>query len=492
MAQPLKILLTSAEVVPFAKTGGLADVAGALPKALEELGHDIRVAMPRYGRIDPEKFQLKRTIDRLDVPMNHFSESVGVLEGKLGKDIPVYMIDSPNYFNREGIYGYQDDGERFVLFCRATMEMLKVLNWKPDIIHCNDWHTAIIPNWMATIYRSDPFFADTATVYTIHNLAYQGVFGYRILEIAGIDEYGFVYPQISELANAVDLMGRGILFADIVTTVSETYAKEIRTSEFGEKLDPLLRDRADVLYGILNGVDYEEQNPATDKYIAKNYDIDSLDAKLENKVALQKEANLPQDPDTPLIGLISRLANQKGFDILGRSIDHLLDLTNVQVVLLGTGDQHYHEMFSNLARQFPQKVSVFLTFNAALAQKIYAGTDMFLMPSRFEPCGLGQLIAMRYGSVPIVRATGGLADTVEDINPARGYGTGFVFKAYDRWALFAAVIRALETYRYKDIWRTIQERGMRADFGWQTSARKYVSAYERALELRHGKVEALQ
>ncbi|MBI2864375.1 MAG: glycogen synthase [Chloroflexi bacterium] len=491
MSKPLKILFTSAEVVPFAKTGGLADVAGALPKALEELGHDVRVAMPRYGRIDIEKFQLQKAIEHLKVPMNHFAETVSIYEGKLGKNVPVYMVDSPNYFNREGIYGYQDDGERFVLFCRATIEMLKTLNWQPDIIHCNDWHTAIIPNWMATIYKDDPFFANTATVYTIHNLAYQGVFGYRILEIAGIDEHGFVYPQISELANVVDLMGRGILFADVVNTVSETYAKEIRTAEYGEKLDPLLRDRADSLFGIVNGVDYEEQNPATDKFIAKNYDLDSLDAKLENKLALQKESNLPQDPDVPLIGMISRLTNQKGFDILGQCVDHLLDLHSVQFVLLGTGDQHYHEMFGNLVRQYPQQAAVFLTFNAALAQKIYAGSDMFLMPSKFEPCGLGQLIAMRYGSVPIVRATGGLADTVEDVNPARGYGTGFAFKPYDRWALFSAIVRALETYKYKSIWRQIQERGIKADFGWATSARKYVGAYERALEIRKGRVGEL-
>ncbi|MDO8670986.1 MAG: glycogen synthase [Dehalococcoidia bacterium] len=488
MSRPLKILFASAEVVPFAKTGGLADVAGALPKALEELGHDIRVVMPRYGRIDIEKFHLQKVVEHLDVPMNHSTETVSVYKGNIGKNVPVYTIDSPTYFNREGIYGYQDDGERFILFCRAALEMVKALDWQPDIIHCNDWHTAIIPNWMATIYKDDPFFAKTATVYTIHNLAYQGVFGYRILEIAGIDEQGFVYPQISELSNVVDLMGRGILFADVVNTVSETYAEEIRTPEYGEKLDPVLRDRADCLVGIVNGVDYEEQNPLTDSFLVKNYDVNSIDAKIENKVALQKEANLPQDPDVPLIGMISRLTNQKGFDILGSCIDHLFNLNNVQLVLLGTGDQHYHEMFSDLVRQFPHQAAVFLTFNAALAQKIYAGSDMFLMPSKFEPCGLGQLIAMHYGSVPIVRATGGLADTVEDLNPALGCGTGFVFKPYDRWALYGAIIRALETYRYKTVWRQIQERGMKADFGWERSAKKYISLYEKALVTKIGRV----
>lgn len=474
----------SAEVVPFAKTGGLADVAGALPKALEDLGHDVRVAMPRYGRIEPEKFKLVTEIEHLEVPMEDYHEPVSVMKGRIGRDIPVYLINSEKYFNREGIYGYQDDGERFVLFCRAALETLRALDWTPDIIHCNDWHTGIVPNWLKTVYKDDPFFAKTASVYTIHNLAYQGVFGYRILEIAGIDEYGFVFPQIAELANAVDLMGRGILFADVVNTVSEKYAQEILTPEYGERLDPLLRDRKDRLFGIVNGIDYDEMNPATDKYISARFDFNSLDNRIQNKHALEKEANLPVSEDVPVIGMISRLANQKGFDILGDMLDHVLAHTAVQFVILGTGDQHYHEMFSNFARRYPERMSVFLTFNTPLAQKIYAGSDMFLMPSRYEPCGLGQMIAMRYGSVPIVRATGGLDDTVKDFNPATNEGTGFVFESYDAWALYATVIRALENYRYKKTWRTLQKKGMSADFSWNASAKKYVDLYNKALEFR--------
>jgi len=482
--QPLKVLLLSAEVVPFAKTGGLADVAGSLPKAIRALGHDIQVAMPRYGRIDPAKFGLKEVLPAFPVPMDKQMEEAAVLQGSIASNVPVYMIENAKYYDRDGIYMYPDDAERFIFFCRSSLEMLKRLDWRPDIIHCNDWHTAIIPNWLKTIYKDDPFFAHTATVYTIHNLAYQGIFGYRVLEIAGIAEYGFMYhPEMADLTEVVDFMARGIFFADVINTVSERYAQEILTPEFGEKLDPLLRDRRDRLFGILNGIDYEVMNPATDKYIAQNFDVNSLEKRVQNKVALQQEADLKQDAAVPLIGVISRLTDQKGFDILGDVIDHLLDL-DLQLVVLGTGDPHYHEMFSRLAQAYPAKAAIFLTFNAELARKIYAGTDMFLMPSRFEPCGLGQMIAMRYGSVPIVRATGGLADTVKDFDPYTGEGNGFSFARYDRWALFATIVRAMENYKYRDTWGKLQAKGMTADFSWDASAKKYVDLYYRALAAR--------
>ena len=482
--QPLKILLLSAEVVPFAKTGGLADVAGSLPKAIRALGHDVRVAMPRYGRVDPQRFELKEVVPRFPVPMDKQLEEAGVLQGHIGSDVPVYMIENGKYYDRDGIYMYPDDAERFIFFCRSSLEMLRHLDWQPDIIHCHDWHTAIVPNWLKTIYKEDPFFAQTATVYTIHNLAYQGVFGYRVLEIAGIAEYGFMYhPEMADLTEVVDFMARGIFFADVINTVSERYAREILTPEFGEKLDPLLRDRRDRLFGILNGIDYEVMNPATDKYIAQNYDAEHPEKRSPNKLALQQEAGLTADAAVPLVGIISRLTDQKGFDILADVIDHLLDL-DLQFVVLGTGDPHYHEMFSRVAQAYAGKAAVFLTFNAELAQKIYAGADLFLMPSRFEPCGLGQMIAMRYGSVPVVRATGGLADTVRDFDPRSGEGNGFSFEPYDRWALFAAIMRAVENFKYKDTWRKLQVRGMSADFSWSASARKYIDLYHRALAAR--------
>ncbi len=478
--QPLKVLILAAEIVPFVKVGGLADVVGALPKALQALGHDVRLVMPRYRQVDLERFQLTTVLEDIPVKMGNYEVQVTVCQGTIGDNIPVYMIDAPRYFDRENIYGYTDDGERFILFCRAALEAIRVLNWSPDIVHCNDWHTGIVPNWMHTLYHDDPFFAHTATVYTIHNLAYQGIFGYRILEVAGVAANGFVYPQIAELANVVDIMGRGILFADAITTVSERYAQEILTPTFGERLDHILRARRDRLFGILNGVDYQEINPSTDHYIHTTFDITSLDAREENKIALQEQAHLPVRSDVPLLAMISRLADQKGFDLLSQIIQPLL-AQGVQFVVLGIGDQHYHEMFQSLAARYPEQVAIFLTFNTELAQRIYAGSDMFLMPSRFEPCGLSQLIAMRYGSVPIVRCVGGLADTVQEYNPHTGEGNGFVFNNYDPWELFAAIVRALEVFRFKDIWRTLQQRGMLADHSWHASAIRYVEVYRNAL-----------
>ncbi|MHB0867830.1 MAG: glycogen synthase [Chloroflexota bacterium] len=483
MADPLKVLFMASEMVPFAKTGGASEVAGALPKALRALGHDVRVAMPRYGRIDPAKFALRPVISNLAIPIDDHSEPINVLTTEVGDDLPVYFIDSEKHFGRENLYGYSDDGERFVFYSRGTMEMLKALHWKPDIIHLNDWHTAIVANWLKTIYREDPFFHETASVYTIHNLAYQGIFGWRILEIAGVEEYGFMYPHMDDFPNVVALMAHGILFADAISTVSESYAREILTPEYGEKLHTLLNDRRDRIHGILNGIDYETINPATDTYLPQQFDISSLDKRVANKLAFQREANLPVDENVPLIGAISRLNSQKGFDILGEVIDALVDLP-LQLVIMGTGDQYYHEMLTRLARRHPNRVAVFLTFNTALAQRIYGGSDIFLMPSRFEPCGSSQMIAMRYGSVPVVRSTGGLADTVKDFEPRTGEGNGFTFDKYSGMMLFSAIVRALESYKYRDVWRRLMEAGMRADYSWSATARKYEELYRKSLQVR--------
>jgi starch synthase len=488
MENPLQILLLSAEMVPFAKTGGLADVAGALPKALKAHGHDIRVAMPRYGRIDRERFKLDEVLAPYSVPLDDRTEEAGLLHATLPSasgDIPVYMVDNAHYYDRDGIYMYEDDADRFIFFCRAVLEGIKQLGWQPDVIHCHDWHTAIVPNWLKTVYKHDPFYAQTACVYTIHNLAYQGIFGYRVLEIAGVDEYGFIaHPDMPHLNDVVDFMGRGIYYADILNTVSETYANEILQPEFGEGLDPLLRDRRDRLYGVLNGIDTEINNPATDSYIAARYDAGDLNGKIECKLDLQREANLPQSRTTPVIGAISRLADQKGFDLIDSIIEPLLRHNDVQVVILGTGEQRYHDRLNEMRARFPQQIAALLTFNAPLAQKIYAGSDMFLMPSRFEPCGLGQMIALRYGSIPIVRETGGLADTVRNFDPTTGEGNGFAFRNYDSMALYATIIRAVENYRYRPIWQQLMLRAMAADHSWDASARKYVDLYHRAMATR--------
>lgn len=485
---PLRVLFIASEGVPYVKTGGLADVIGALPRALRRLGHDVRVALPRYKTIDPERWQLKTVLSDLSVPMNHDMIPVRVLEAPPSEGVPFYFIDSEHYFQREKLYGYNDDGERFILFCRAVLEFVRTTGWAPDIIHCHDWHTAIVPNWTKTIYRDDPLLSTAATVYTIHNLAYQGIFGYRILEVAGVAEEGFLYPEVLELANVVDLMGRGILFADAVSTVSPRYAREILTPEFGERLDPVLRDRKDRLYGILNGIDVHEHDPATDPYIAAHYDAFSLEKRPANKRALQETAHLPIAGSTPVIGIISRLSDQKGFDLLDQVVIPLLE-QGIQLIVSGTGDQHYHSMFQRLALRYPQQVSVHLTFSAEMSQRIYAGSDMLLMPSRFEPCGLTQMLAMRYGSIPIVHRTGGLADTVQELDPATNSGNGFVFTRYDPFHLFAAVMRALEVYKLHDVWQDLMQRAMLADYSWDASAEQYVALYRRAQELRRLAVE---
>jgi starch synthase len=477
---PLKILLVSAEVAPFAKVGGLADVAGALPKALRALGHDVRVVMPRYGSIDVDKYRLRPVLRELPVPLAHQPVNASLLEGRIGEDVPIYFIDNPQFFGREGMYGFWDDDARFIYFSRAALEMLRPLGFQPDVIHVNDWHTAVIPNMLARLYAKDPFYADIATVLTIHNLAFQGVYGYGTLHLAELEQWGLIKPGISGLDDIVNLLGRGVWFADVVNTVSNRYAEEILTPEYGEKMDPLLRVFKSKLHGIINGIDYEVFNPETDASIATRYAIGSVEKKIENKRALQQEVGLPENPSVPVVGLISRLYDQKGLDLIANIMWGLMRL-NLQLVVLGAGDSRYEEMFRANARDNPLKVSATIGFKPVLAQHIYAGSDIFLMPSRFEPCGLGQLISLRYGTIPIVRATGGLADTIEDWDPVRQLGNGFVFTAYDHWDLYAQVIRSLETYRQPQQWRKLQANAMATDVSWTNSATNYVGLYRTAL-----------
>lgn len=479
--QPLKILLLAAEVVPFAKTGGLADVAGSLPPAVRALSHDIRVAMPRYGRIDPNRFNLTLLPKTFTVPIDDHMEPGQLREGRLAHDVPIYFVENARYFDREGIYMYPDDAERFIFFCRGALEGVRQLGWQPDVIHCHDWQTALVPNWLKTIYARDPFFSQTTSVYTIHSLAFRGIFGRRVLEIAGIAEYEFTAgPDSARNGQVVDFMARGITYADVISTVSPTYAREILTPEFGENLDGLLRQRQDRLFGILNGLDVEDYNPATDPHIARHYTAETLERRVENKAALQRYAGLEVAPEVPLLGAISRLVDDKGFDLIQAMLEPMLKHLGVQFVLMGTGEERYHRFFLELAQRYPGRVAIFLTFNTPLARRIYAGTDIFLMPSRFEPCGLGQMIAMRYGSVPLVRAVGGLVDTVQDYDPVTQTGTGFLFRPYDALAFYTAVVRAVEAYRCAAIWRGLQQRGMQQDFSWQASARAYIELYRLA------------
>ncbi len=485
MPSPFNLLYLSAEMSPYASTGGLAQVAAALPRALRHLGDDVRVVLPRYGLIDPQRQGLRPIFAAMEAPFDHEDEQMGLWQAP-DPNLPTYFIEHDRFFgSRHGIYSFPDDAERFIFYSRASLEACRRLEWRPHVIHCNDWHTAIIANWLRTILADDPFFAETAVVYNIHNLAYQGIFGHRVLETAGIASYGFIaHPDVSAgLNEVVSLMARGIIFADMIVAVSPTYAHEIQTPRFGEGLDPLLRDRKNRLAGILNGIDYESYDPCRDPNIVACYDAENTGPRRLCKAALQAEAGLPQSPSTPLICLTSRLTDQKGYDILASIIEPLLSHVDAQWVIMGTGEQRYHDFLTDLQRRHPERMAVFLTWDAGLRRRLFAGSDIFLMPSRHEPCGLDQMLAMHYGALPVVHATGGLADTVIDHRPPV-VGTGFTFDSYDGMALFGTVVRAVEVYGYPELWAAIQRHAMQQDFSWTQPAHAYHDLYRRARSLK--------
>ncbi len=464
MAGALKVLLASSEVVPFAKTGGLADVAGALPQALEELGVDVRVIMPKYASV-----KLKENF------------------GKLGKNVKVYFVENDGYFARPQLYGdkfgdYKDNLDRFAFFSRQVLERAKQENFRPDIIHCNDWQTALVPVYLNTLYKYDPFFASTKTVFTIHNLAYQGLFPKEEFPKTGLD-WSLFNIRYFEFYDKMNLMKAGLVYADLLNTVSPTYAEEIQTSEFGCGLEGVIKTRRDSLSGILNGIDYGAWNPETDNKIFKKYSSATIGDKYANKEMLQEEVGLKVNRSIPLIGTISRLADQKGFDLVAAIIDKVLKM-DVQFVLLGTGDNKYHVLFEKIQKTHAKSAAIFLKFDAILAQKIYASSDLFLMPSRYEPCGLGQLISFKYGTVPIVRQTGGLKDSVTEFDPSTGEGSGFTFTGYEAERLLAAVKKAVSTYSKKEVWAKLVKKVMGYDYSWTRSAKDYVEMYERAIEKR--------
>jgi starch synthase len=470
----MKILFVSPEVVPFAKTGGLADVAGSLPKALKELGHDVRIFMPRYKKVDPAKFGLKKA-------------GGDIYESTLpGSDVIVYFFEDENYFgSSEELYqvkgkDYENNLERFSAFCKAALRFMKKINWQPDVVHCNDWQSALIAAYLKTLYRDDPFFQKTAAVYSIHNMGYLGAFPKEKLPSTGLGWEEFSMDKL-EFWGKIALTKAGFVYADVISTVSQTYAKEIQTEEFGHGLDGLLRFRAQDVYGIVNGLDYDLWNPATDPYIPRHYSAATLPLKSENKSELQKLCGLPQKKTIPLIGMISRLADQKGLDILAGALDEIMHM-KCQFVVLGTGDPKYHELLKEMKEKYPEHIGISLKFDAKLAQLIYAGSDMFFMPSRYEPCGLGQLISFKYGTIPIVRKTGGLEDTVHDFNPKAAEGDGFVFEEYSSDALCGAVRKAIETYKKKSLWKRLQEKVMEYDYSWEASAKKYEELYAKALK----------
>ncbi|MDQ6905634.1 MAG: glycogen synthase [Chloroflexota bacterium] len=485
--------MLSAEVAPYAKVGGLADVAGSLPLALADAGHEIVVAMPRYASIDPYRHAL-------DPPTNGFmvtlgwgtSHGFGFYETRMGAEtLPdnarprIIFADNTILFGAPQVYGLANDHERFFFFCRAALQWCTENDWRPDIVHCHDWHTAIAVHWLRYTMQWDRFWDRAATVFTIHNLAYQGVFGGDyLLGLADINGTQMLPIEYARFGGAANPMARGIVESDLVNTVSPTYHNEICTPESGEMLDTILRERGNAFVGILNGIDETVWNPATDPEIAAHYDAGNRAAKAQNKAALQHDLGLDTDPHAPVIGVVSRLVEQKGFDLVARIADRIVD-EGAQFVVLGTGDPAIENDFRRVAAQRPNRVAVRLGFDAHQASRIYAGSDLFLMPSRFEPCGLGQMIAMRYGTLPIVRRTGGLADTVTDYDPSAHAGTGFLFDVYDPEACFGAVRWALETYRDPAAWEMLVSGAMARDFSWAASARQYIALYERAVAARH-------
>ncbi len=486
----MKVIYVSSEVVPFAKTGGLAEIAGTIPKYLKKLGVDIIIIMPLYKVIKENNFHLIKTDIQVETRIGDKIQIGYIYKGFLpNTNVPIYFLACEEYYNREGLYNYpgstkdyEDNCERFVFFSRSVLEICEKLNINPDIIHCNDWQTGLAPVFLKTIYAWKKSFKNTKAIMTIHNIAYQGLFWHWDMKLTGLDWSLFSWKQL-EFYGKLNLLKGGIIFSDLITTVSKTYAKEIQTPEYGVGLDGVLRERANDLYGIVNGIDYTVWNPETDKFIVANYGINSLNGKQFCKKDLQNKYKLPER-DVPIIGMISRLTDQKGLDLI---VDKFQDLMKIdlQFILLGKGEDRYHKIFESYAKAFPQKVAVKLIFDERSAHEIEAGSDMFLMPSRYEPCGLNQLYSLRYGTVPIVRDTGGLADTITDVrlgNISNGKANGFSFKEYNSDLLLATLLRALDLFKNKDKWTNFMKNGMAQDWSWEKSAREYYGLYKKVVK----------
>ncbi|MEN3335278.1 MAG: starch synthase [Blastocatellia bacterium] len=471
----MNILLAASEVVPYAKTGGLADVAGALPKALARRGHRVRVVMPRYN-IDKITGNAELLPVALAVPFNFTTRQTAVYVDRSGA-APVYFIDAPEYFSRGKLYGEPDDAERFAFFSRAVVEFARVLNEPLDIIHLNDWMTGLVPVYLKTVYAGDPAFAGTRTLFTIHNLAFHGYFDTYDLGKFGLPDWLNRTDGGLEFHGMGSALKGGLIFSDAISTVSPRYAQEIQTPDFGYQFDGLLRARRNDLFGILNGIDYDEWSPERDHYLAARYSIDDTSGKRECKRDLLKSFGLPEDLDRPMIGCISRLSDQKGFDLIIDIAWQMLE-RGVFFVLLGSGAEFYERRFQALRDARPQQVGVYLGYSNEMAHKIEAGADMFLMPSKFEPCGLNQMYSLRYGTPPVVRAVGGLDDTIENFDRGSQRGNGFKFYDYQSARLLEKVYEALLVYTDRDLWQTLMRNGMSADHSWQRAAEQYMQVYE--------------
>lgn len=490
MPGSLRVVIVASEVVPFAKTGGLADVTGALPVALARMGHQVSVIMPRYPTIERAVRSLEKVYEGLAVPMGPYTEEGAIWSARLAPRIPVYFIEHHAYFDRDALYtstdgDYPDNAQRFAFFAKAALEACRALKLQPDIIHCHDWQTALIPAYLKVVLRHDPAFASIGSLLTIHNIAYQGLFAPQVMEFLQLPPHTYS-PDGVEFYGRVSYLKAGIVYADLINTVSQRYSQEIQTPDFGCGLDGILRYRGQDVYGILNGINEREWNPATDRLIAARYTAADLSGKGVCKRDLLATFGLsPEWMNAPVVGIVSRLVDQKGFDLIESAIHRMLAL-DIGLVVLGTGEARYEDFFRQLRERYAGKMGLTIGFDNTLAHKIEAGSDIFLMPSRFEPCGVNQMYSLRYGTVPVVHATGGLDDNIEAYDAVSGQGNGFKFEAYDAEALLATLQRALTLYRDRVAWERLMQCGMQADFSWAKSAQAYTDLYAEALAKRQG------
>lgn len=492
--QKHKILIVGTECSPFSSAGGVSSVIAYLSKEISSLGHDIRVFTPRFGFIDEEKYDLEVVYTGLKVPTGEEATPYLVCNIKKaimpGTNVTVYFLENEEYYEkRANVYNYSDDPTRWALLSRGALEFIKTKIFIPDIIHANDWHTGLISNYLENDYKNDPVLDEIASVFTIHNLSIQGMYldHMNTSELDFDDGRSDISDFFNERLNKQNFMRRGILYADIVNTVSHKYAKEVLTPEYGEGLDKLLLELKGKFFGIVNGIDYEEFNPYTDKLLKTNYDVHSLSKRVENKLALQKEFDLPARKDILLLGFVGRLDYQKGVDLIINTVKKALQDYDLQFVQVGGGDAGLTRMLEELKSLYPNNVGIHPYFNSSLPRLVFGGCDCILYPSRFEPCGVVQLEAMRYGAVPIVRKVGGLADTVDNFDSTSMEGTGFVFSEFDEFSLYGQIIRAVELIKHKKIWKKLQENAMKKDFSWSYSAKEYIRLYELALTFRSNK-----
>lgn len=481
----MKVLFATSEINPFSKAGGLADVSQALPVALARMGHEVFIVSPKYRQARDVKPPIKNLHTNLEVPISWMKKTAQVYQAGPKDQVTVYLLGRDDLYDREGLYGneygdYQDNAERFIFFCRATLELCLALDLKPDIIHCNDWQTGLIPVYLKTLYAQSPSLQSTASLFTIHNLGYQGLFWHYDLHLTGLSWELFT-PQALEFFGKLNLMKAGIVYADILNTVSPNYRQEILTPVNGFGLEGVLKTRENDLYAVLNGVDYSVWDPAKDLLLPAPYSPSALENKKACKSRLQDLFHLKKKGDIPVVAIISRLLDRKGLDLVSQIFPRLMEL-EMEIIFMGKGLEQYQNWAREMVKKYPGLIGLEMGHNEPLAHQIQAGSDILLMPSRYEPCGLDQLYALKYGTIPIVRAVGGLDNTVEDYNPHTDQGTGFKFKEYEWEKLLQTIQRALAVFRDRPRWKRLMQRAMNQDFSWEKSAHQYQSLYQKALK----------